>query len=184
VTKLNHGPVDKWIDENEIIAEVCLSPEETEWKLVRRELDFMDVALFSSICESLHHSLARKRRESLPIVRSNERPTEDWHLCIYAKNSKCHRLTRMLITDQLKGFPYSRITLLTMTIQVIAEIAPLDVPKFVTFVLLIFCFNNYIKNYECTKLPIDRCSAWPLPKSCKIRESSPKTKPTLNGTLE
>jgi hypothetical protein len=24
--------------------------------------------------------------KDLPIVRSNERPTEDWHLCIYAKN--------------------------------------------------------------------------------------------------
>jgi hypothetical protein len=150
VTILNHGPVDKWIDENEIIAEVCLSPEETEWKLVRREPDFMDVALFSSICESLRQSLARKRRESLPIVRSNERPTEDWHLCIYAKNDDD--------TSDRRD-------------------SPLDVPKFGTFVLLIFCFNNNIKNYECPKLPINRCSAWPLPKSCKtyiIRESSPR----------
>jgi hypothetical protein len=83
VTMLNHGPVDKWIKENEIIAEVCLSPEETEWKLVRREPDFMDVALFTSICESLRQTLSRKRREALPIIRSNERPTEDWHIALF-----------------------------------------------------------------------------------------------------
>jgi hypothetical protein len=80
---LNHGPVDKWIEENEIIAEVCLSPEETEWKLVRREPDFMEVALLTSISESIRQTLARKRRESFPIIRSNERRTVDWHIALF-----------------------------------------------------------------------------------------------------
>jgi hypothetical protein len=78
VTIFNHGPIDKWIQENDIIAEVVLSPEETEWRLIKREADFMDIALFSSICEFLRIQLVKKRRAAGPVVRSNMQPEEDW----------------------------------------------------------------------------------------------------------
>lgn len=63
----NLGPLDILIKENDIIAEVVLSPLNTILPFQIRPPDLIDIAIFSKTCEILRLKLIKKRREN-PFV--------------------------------------------------------------------------------------------------------------------